>query len=799
MSKLHEARSVLLAAVAVCLATVATPAAAAADQPQVAADTLKAAEAAMMVDPKQVLGLTRKALQQVDSAPATPDRERARARALWLEGEASGRLADIPRAERAIGQALTLVERVEPRSTLHARILMSRGATALDKGEVQRAFTSFRDAFDLFRRLSDTRGQALALQSMGTIYSDAGDHQRVLRYYAQSAEVHPSDPNLSLTALNNQGLAYKELGQLDRAESDFRKALVVARELGSPLLQARILTNIAGVELARGRVSDAQRTVDRGLAIASGEAAEWAPFLWGVKAQIAMRRGDAAEATRHLARTFGSTPPEQTNYFFRDFHQTASDAFLAIGDSATALRHLRAVNRLDGEVREIRSSANAALMAAQFDYSSQELRISKLKAGQLERDVALERGRARTQLIVLVAALLLLAATTAAFFWIRRSRNETRVANVQLGKALSAKSEFLATTSHEIRTPLNGIMGMTQVLLRTPDIQPAVQERIELIDGASKAMKAIIDDLLDMAKIEAGESVVERSEFAFTTLLDETARLWTAEAEGKGLTIVADLGAAPARIVEDERKLRQIVFNLMSNAVKFTEQGHVTLAARAEGDELVIAIEDTGIGIPADQMEAIFEPFHQVNGATTRQHSGTGLGLAISRKLATELGGRIDAQSELGRGSRFTLVLPLAVAAAPELSAAPAPDGPLTLANARVLLVDANPLFQSLVTACLEDTVRTVVAVDGVADALALRSGFDLLILDIGTVKDAAVDQLCADPSRLLYLLPPGADPAVFSRPAGAIAIAKAMPPLNIVDALEQLLAAGLDPAKMAA
>ena len=788
MSTSRKAALALIATVVAFAMPIGSPAQSA-SAPPVAAEVLKQAEDAMMVDPKQVLGLTGQALKQIDRAPPSLEREQARARALWLSGEASGRLTDIPSAERAIDQALALIVKVQPQSVLHARILMSRGATALDKGEVQRAFTSFRDAFDLFRKLGDTRGQALALQSIGTIYSDAGDHERVLRYYSQSAEVHPNDASLSMSALNNQGLAYKELKQLDRAQADFRKALAIARKLKSPMLEARILTNIAGVELAQGRLQDAQRTADRGLGIASGEAAEWAPFLWGVKAQIAIKRGDAAGAVRLLSRTFAGVTPEQTNYFFRDFHQAASDAFLATGDSATALRHLRAVNRLDAEVREIRSSANAALAAAQFDYSSQELRISRLKAGQLERDVALARSRARTQLILLCAALLLLGGTTIAFFKIRRSRNETRFANVQLGKALAAKSEFLATTSHEIRTPLNGIMGMTQVLLRTPGMQADVQERVELIDGASKAMKAIIDDLLDMAKIEAGESQAERSDVQLPALLDETVRLWRAEADTKGVRVLADLSATPPRIVEDERKLRQIVFNLMSNAVKFTEAGEVKLSARAEGEDLIVEVEDTGIGIPADEMESIFEPFHQVNGATTRQHSGTGLGLAISRKLATVLGGRITAESELGRGSRFTLILPLALPAAATKHEAGADDRPRELADARVLVVDANPLFQSLAAACLESAVRTVQTVDSLAEAEPLMAKADLFVLDVGTIGEAGAAALGADAASCLYLLPPGSDPAAYAAPRGARVIAKTMPPLNIKASLEDMLA----------
>lgn len=763
---------------------------------------LEQAEAAMVVDPKIALRLAGQARDALAQRSAGDTTRVDLARALWLEGEASGRLGDLASAEKSLLRALPLVEAAGQGTALHGRILMSRGATALDKGEVQTAFTSFRDAFAMFARLSDTRNQALALQSIGQIYVEAGDYRRVLDTYARSAEIHPADDNLTLFALNNTGLAYKELGQLERAEADFRRAMALARKINSPMLQTRILTNIATVQLARQRFDQAAKTVNTGLALAAGDAAGSAPFLWGVKAQIAFKRGNMAAAAAMLDRGFAGTVPEKTNFYFRDFHQTASDVYVALGQPEVALRHLRAVNRLDGEMREIRSSTNAALMAAQFDYSAQELRITKLKSGQLERDVALARSRARTQLVALGATLLLLVAMLIAFFKIRRSRNETQVANVQLGKALAAKSEFLATTSHEIRTPLNGIMGMTQVLLGNRSLAPEIKERVELIDGAGKAMKAIVDDLLDMAKIEAGEVVIERGDIELPALLDEIARFWKAEAEIKGLTVAVDLSEGPKYIHEDMRKLRQIVSNLMSNAVKFTVTGNVTLAACVTGGRLQVVIADTGIGMPEDQLEAIFESFHQIDGATTRQHSGTGLGLAISRKLARELDGDIAVTSVLGAGSRFVLSLPLHAVETPAVVERSEGE-PLSLATANVVLIETNPLFQSLIGACLEGQVRSCTAVESADAGKDLVAAADLVIMDLATVAEAdvpALTSLMATP-RILFLSAPGSDAAAFAPHEGFsnCFVAKALPPLNIVPALEGLIATPSSPLKKVA
>lgn len=735
---------------------------------------LAEAEAAMLDDPRDVIILAAAARRDLDSVVDVGLRNQLAARALWLEGEAAGRLGDIALADRSLRDAAAAIRAADPQSVLHARIILSQGATSFDKGEVQAAFKSFSTAFRMFSARGDTRGQAMALQSMGLIYLDAGDYERVLRYYAQSAELHPGDRKLALSAYNNQALALKEMGRLEASEADYGRALAIAREIGSTANEVIILANVATVALARNQIDRAEQAANSALRVGRRGAPQSLPLVWAAQAQIAFMRGDVQRTIDLVPRALGSTPIDRTSFLFRNLHQVASDAYLKLGDPASALQHLRAANRLDAEAREIRSSANAAMMAAQFDFSSQELRIAR-------RDAALGKSRARTQMILLGASLLLLAASLIAFFWVRRSRDQTREANVQLNRALAAKSEFLATTSHEIRTPLNGIMGMTQVLMHTPGIALAVQERIALIDGAGKAMKAIVDDLLDMAKIEAGESIVDRTAFALVRMLDETVRIWAAEAEAKAVEIMVDIARAPTRIIEDERKLRQIVFNLVSNAVKFTPAGRITLKAAREGNRLIITVIDTGIGIPAEQLDAIFDPFHQVDGATTRQHSGTGLGLAISSKLAAELGGRISVDSQLGSGSRFTLDLPLTIA--DDDIPGPENKSAASIADARVLLLDKNPDYQSMLGATLEGKVGAFASANSFADALMMPD-FDILIVDRDTLGQAPLDLLSGAMGTGRVLTLASSD---MELQEGSTVVVKQMPPSNILPALHAM------------
>ena len=747
---------------------------------------LEQAKAAMIVDPKKVLKIVGEARQAIASRKKTRDLELASVRAGWLESEALSRLGDLGRAEKVAAEALAAVQRLQPNGKLHADILMTQGAVALDQNHMQRAFELFRSAHRLFEHLGDTRAQAIALQNIGTIYSYAGDQPSVLRYYALAAETHRDDPALAQAAANNLGTAYKELGQLDRAEVEYRRALALARTVGSPLLEARTLNNLASVSLLRDKLDEAERFASRGLAVARvGDAAEWVPFLLGVKAQIALQRGDLPTSIALLERTFAGLKLDETSFYFRDFHQTASEAYRASGDAPTALAHLQAFKRLDDEAREIRTSTNAALAAAQFDYSNQELKIAKLRQSQLQKDLELGRTQQRFQWIMLAGSLLLLAGALGALLWIRRSRNETRAANADLAstngaldQALKAKSEFLATTSHELRTPLNGILGMSQVLMHRADLETEVREQVRLLDTAGNTMKAIVDDLLDMAQIESGRIEVDRQPIDPHQLLGDIVALWRPAAEKKGVAIDLDLADLPARVNEDERKFRQIVYNLMSNAVKFTGEGRIGLRAGVVGDRLHIEVRDTGIGISSDQHAMVFEPFRQAEGGITRRFGGTGLGLAICAKLAVALGGRIVIESEPGAGSTFTLDLPYRAAApAREIVRDRTPAS--TLASASIAVLSPNVMFASMMGACVGDEAGSVLLAD---TAEEVPSDIDIVLLGSEAATQGAVDLLrrhCTH-ARLVLVGAPGAvDVGAFE-----LETEWAMPPIHLAAAL---------------
>jgi len=727
------------------------------------AQKLRAAQVAMSSDERVALQLATTASKEIASLPVSRSKQISAATAAWLKAEALYRLNRGEESLEDVNQALTVVSEIEPASKLRGDLSLVRGRITLAQGRYGDALTDYQQAYKAYQKINEPRQETIALSEIGVLYYLAHDYKRALHYHELALEIHNNDPFLLSNMKNNAALYYRGLGNTKKSTENFLEAAKIADNMKNSPLLASILNNLAVNYITAGNLVGADKAISRAQFLIGSDpnAAEERATLWGQRAKLAYLRGHQAEAQKYIEKAFmgGSLNDHSDATVY--FHKLAYEIYKSAGDPAKALKHHEIYERLSTEALKLAASANASLATAQFDFANQDLKIANLKAGQLERDVKLAQTRMNALIGGMIAAVLMLGFLVAFLITLLRSRkalaiarDRLEVSNTFLEKALKAKTEFLATVSHELRTPLNGILGMIQVVIADNAVDTSVKGKMKVAQDAGDAMTTLIDDILDSAQLESGRLSISAAPTDLEALVRGVAKFWTVGAAAKGLKLDVRVGDVPRRVIADERRVQQILFNLVSNALKFTDVGGISMSvdveAAAGGDRLVFTVEDSGIGIPSDKLDDIFGTFQQLDGGVTRHYGGSGLGLSICKGLCNLMGAEITVESELGVGSRFCVRAPLIVAQDDEAEPDTATHAGSGLATASLLIVETNPMAQSLLRVALQSDVAAITVTGDANEGLSFaQSGrFDLAIFAFYGADDqhaalATISALC--------------------------------------------------------
>lgn len=601
----------------------------------------------------------------------------------WLRGEYEKGLNTLKEALK--------IARDHDFDALRARIYNNYGNIYRDLGELSNASKYYQWALEISEKVGDELAQSAVLISISNLHFDLFDYDNALDYAKRCLEIFRryDDKKRLIQVYHTLGNIYLKKEELNLAIINFKRSLV----LSEPNTVGNMLANsgIGKVYYKMGMFEKAERYLQMSMRqsqeLGNFEGIIISEFYLG---RIAFDLGDYSNALGHLDRSFDLANEHSRRHDIMSIHEMYAKVYEKMGDIVEAYQHLKTYERLKEEI-------------------IQQQTLNRLHNLQIRHEI------------------------------------EFAVKEKELAEqSARLKQQFIANMSHEIRTPMNAIVGMTRLLMEK-NPRPDQVKYLDAITRSADNLLVIINDILDFSKIEAGKITIEFIDFSLKSVLKNVVTLLRFKAEEKGIAIRFDLeGEVPDSLVGDPTRLNQVLMNLAGNAVKFTEQGSVQILVRVTDRQphfvqLAFDVKDTGIGIPQDFVNRIFESFTQAGTDVARKYGGTGLGLTISRQLVELMEGTISVQSKLGEGTTFTFVLPFQLGDEQKINR----GGEFHLQSAdvdilnrsRILLVDDNE-FNTIVAV---DTLKAIaprmqiaVASSGYQAMELLREhGADLVLMDI--------------------------------------------------------------------
>lgn len=601
------------------------------------------------------------------------------------------RIGNYARASENFQRARLIREELKDDKNL-ASTLNNLGIIHYQQGRYAEALDHYLHSLELRRALEDLRGSALVLNNIGKTYQDWDNPEQALAFYSEGLEM--SEKSASKVALgyslHNIGSVYEGRAEHTAALDYFRRSLATYSEIENAGGIAMNRAAMGRVHNAVGEYGEALVELEKALEVATRiQSREHRASVLMYMGIAHMGRSDTATAQQYLDSSLVLARQLGKRDLIKDDYMHLSAVLAAQGDFKEALHYFKSYAALKDSLFDALSGQQLASVQAQFESEKKERENALLRQERVAQEKVIKAQDQRALLTSAVLGLVLILVLVMGVGYRQKQRDhrlltaantelESEVAvrrrtEVELNRARDAaeaanraKSTFLANMSHELRTPLNAIIGYSEIL-REEAVDAAEEGTIADLDkirGAGRHLLSLITDVLGLSKIEAGKMEIECVDFAVEDLVREVADTAEQLARENGNIFVSTRGKELGTMCADSTRVRQVLLNLLSNAFKFTRDGRVELAVQRvrenDGHWLVFAVSDTGIGIGAEQIEKLFQPFTQADAHTAQQYGGTGLGLAISRRFCQMMGGDVEVESRLGEGATFTVKLPAA-------------------------------------------------------------------------------------------------------------------------------------------
>ncbi len=684
-----------------------------------------------------------------------------------------------------------------------ASLLVSRGWSLHFLADSEAALPLAEESFELYQGMGDARGSGDALILKGGALLSMGRPQEALETCLAALELYENagyrapivvlnlavsyffqdrfDESLELANKAREYALVEEndfvyaicvqlIGNIHRKKGEWPQALALLQEAyqsealqEKPHYVAEVLQNIGDTHIGLGDLQEALSYHQRGLSLfeGSGFKDEIASSLVSI-GRIELLRGQPNRALTLLERAMGLAEEIDADERRLEVLEVLAEAFVSLGSLQKAIETLRQHAALEREIYERENTERANELRTRFEVDRREQEIELLQQQKALNE--LELREQRNQRVALLVGFALVLALVLLLFKARLASvavRQEREVSAQLRAVDRLKDEFLANTSHELRTPLYGITGIVESLIdgAAGEVPETVKSNLAMVVASGRRLSHLVNDILDFSKLRHKSLELDRRPVELHALVDVVLTLSAGLVGSKDLRLInavaPDLPAAAA----DENRLQQILYNLIGNAIKFTEEGRVKVSAAVEGERLVVRVVDTGLGIPEEEQERIFDAFEQADASVEREYGGTGLGLAVTRQLVELHGGTIGVESAPGEGATFFFSLQIAAAAAetgvsPEASEPTAETHPfqseetstvefsivepaVTLESnsggPRVLVVDDEPVNLQVVRNYLavEDFDLTLASSGEQALRLLEEETFDLVLLDV--------------------------------------------------------------------